>query len=307
MGWLTNMLSGGNEKKSINAAKKGIEVFDELETPDINQMIIELDELVQQGVYSPEQAQAILQESSATANVETDPELMDAQYDALLKLREIADQGGLTATDRARLSEIRSQEGARARGMREALLTDAQARGMGGAGTTLASNLISAQGTSNREAQRGLDVAADAEQRALQALMGSADLGGRMQETSYNQQMRKAENQDAINQFNTGVRNQVGLTNTAANNEAQRINLDTRQRIADANVGIGNEEEAHNKGLKQLDFENKYKKAAGKAGAYGGLSGAYGNAGANATNLWGTGIQAGSTFGAGLLNKKKNP
>src|SRR5690606_16028160 len=204
-------------------------------------------------------------------------------------------EGGLTAADRAALASIQSQEQAAARGAREAIIADAQARGMGGSGLELMAQLKNQQDAATRQAQRDLDVAALAQERALAAIQAAGQLGGNIQRQDFSQQFQQAQAQDAINEFNTQNMNQVGLANTQARNEAQRANLAEKQRIADANVALRNQQQQYNRQLLQQDFENRYRKAGGTAAAYQNLAGQYNANAAQNLNLVGSAIQAGAT------------
>ncbi len=85
--------------------------------------------------YSPIAAQlAALSTVDGTAfdNVSTDPRLKEQQMGSLAALKDLADNGGMTAADEANLSKVQSEVGQADRGRREAILQNAKARGMGG-------------------------------------------------------------------------------------------------------------------------------------------------------------------------------
>lgn len=239
--------------------------FSSIETPKVEDMQIQLEQLVQQGSLSPEQAQAILADPSAMNQITTDPGLKSAQMDALLGLQDISSSGGLTDMDQANLSRIKNQEDTAARGQREAILQNAQSRGLGGSGLELMSQMQNQQSAATRNSQRDMDVAGQAQERALQALMQGGSLAGQIQNQDFGQKAQIAQANDAISKFNTQNRQNVGLTNTAANNAAQAGNLNAKQSIADANVGLANSQQQYNKELLQKDFNNKMAKAGGQS------------------------------------------
>lgn len=300
-----NFLSGGNQGRAADASQASVDALAALQLPDITQMQLQLETLVQQGVISPEEAQVYLQQGSEMAGIQTDPALMQAQYDALNSLQEISDSGGMTDSDRAQLARIQTQEQTAAKGARDAIMQSMEARGMGGSGASLLAQLTNQQDAATRQSQRDLDVAGMAQDRALQALQMAGQQGNQMQQTSFNQQAQQAQAQDAINQFNTNHLNQIGLANTQARNQAQKDNLAEKQRVADANVATRNNQQQYNKQLLQQDFENRYKKAGGVAGAYQNQAGQFNQAGQQITNLVGSGIQAGATAAAASDEKLK--
>lgn len=274
--------------------------FADLELPGVEEMELQLQQLVQQGVLSPEEAQAELTGRSEMDNISTDPMLKKAQMDALLGLQEISDGGGMTAMDKANLSRIQNEENMRARGQREAILQNAQARGMGGSGLELMSQMQNQQEAATRASQRDLDVAGMAQERALQALIQGGQMGGQMQAQDFNQQAQTAQANDAISKFNAQNKQNVNLTNVAARNAAQGTNLQNKQNIANQNVATNNQQQQYNKELLQKQYENELKKRSGSAGiAQTNAS----NAGqdsrdrANANNqMIGTAIGAGATM-----------
>lgn len=291
-GSIFDFLSGGNSSNAANAAQQGVDLFNNIKTPSTDKMKLQLDQMVQQGLISPEDAQVYIQSPSAMAGISTDPRLQQAQYDALSSLQDIGSSGGLTAMDKSKLAQIQRDEATQSRGARDAILQSMEARGAGGSGASLLAQLLNQQQSADRQSQRDLDVAGMAQQRALDALMNAGNLGGQMQSQSFNQQAQQAQAADAINRFNAANQNQIGLANTQARNQAQQQNLAEKQRIADTNVGLRNQQQQYNKELSQQNYENKLKKAAGQSGALGNQMQNYNQTAQGIQNLIGTGITA---------------
>lgn len=272
--------------------------FKDLNTPEISDMELRLQQLVEQGVMSPEEAQTVLLEKSDLNNISLDPNLKKSQMDALQGLQEITEGGGLTGMDRANLQRIKSEEDAAARGKREAIIQNAQARGMGGSGLELMSQMQNQQDSATRNSQRDMDVAGMAQERALQALMQQGQLSGQIQNQDFNQQAQVAGANDAISRFN--AQNQQGQINqnVTARNNAQTANLANKQNIANANVNTQNQQQINNKELIQRQFDNEIKKRSGQAGIAtqnAQAQGANSTSQANANNqMLGTAITAGA-------------
>jgi hypothetical protein len=296
---VTNALSGGNNAEALRTLQGTRREYDEIQTPELAKMRLHLEKLVQQGQLDPKQAELFLQESSAMQNVKSDPALREAQMRALAGLQDVSEQGGLTATDKARLGEISQQEMAQQRGQREAILQNARQRGIAGSGLELASQLNNQQASATRQSQQGLNVAAMAQQRALDALMQSGQLGGNIRSQDFEQDARKAAAQDAINAFNTANRTQNSQYNTGVLNNSQAANLAAKQAIANQNVGIGNQQQQFNNGLYQQDFNNQMAKQNARAGVAGNIAGQYGSQGQQAANLVGTAIKTGGALATG--------
>jgi hypothetical protein len=138
---------------------------------------------------------------------------------------------------------------------------------MGGSGLELMAQLQNQQEAATRQSSRDLDVAAMAQERALQALQQAGAMGGQINQQQFAQQQAIADSKNEIAKFNAANQQQVGLTNTAANNQAQAANLENKQKIANANVDLGNQQQQFNKGLAQQNFQNQMAITQGKTGA----------------------------------------
>lgn len=240
--------------------------FSDLNTPNIEDMQLQLEEMVLQGQITPEQAQAAMVEASAMKGVSTDPSLRAKQMQSIAALDELAKGGGMTASDEANLARIQNQEQTAARGAREAIMQNAAAKGVAGSGLDIMNQLKNQQESATRQSQRDLDVAGMAQDRALQALIQGGETAGNLRTQDFSEAAKKAEAEDAIAKFNAANKQQVNLTNTAANNSAQAANLAEKQRVSEANVAGRNAQQKYNKELYQLNYENELRKRQGRAG-----------------------------------------
>lgn len=239
-----------------------------VKTPDTEQMKITLERMVQQGVITPEQLQVALQDRNSFDNIASSPEFAQAQQSALTQLQQIGEEGGLTALDRSRIQDVTDQQTITNRGQEQAILANARERGVGGSGLEMAARLQAQQSAADTASRQGTDVAALAEQRALDAIQGAGQLGGQMQEAEFNRGATKAGAQNAIDAANAAMMNQGNMYNTQTANTAQATNLGEKQRISEGNVGLANEQEQSNKSLPQQAFENEMAKQAAIAGTY---------------------------------------
>src|SRR6185436_7690859 len=281
-----------------------INAINGVQTPDASQMMVTLQNMVQQGILTPDQMQTALLDRNAFDNITSTPEFAAAQQSALQQLQQIGNEGGLTPIDRAKLADINEQTNQVNRGQEQAIMQNARERGIGGSGLEMASRLQAQQSAADRAARQGRDVAAQAQERALAAIQGAGQLDGQMQEAEFNRGATKAQSQNAIDAANAAMMNQGNQFNTQTLNAAQAANLGERQRIADTNTGIANTQEVTNKALPQQDFQNRLAKAQGIANA----NQAWGNAlagkkaqekGAN-TGLLSTGLQVGGGIIGGI-------
>ena len=241
--------------------------YNNVDIPNPDEMKLQLQQYVQQGLLTPEDAQAVVQNPSSFNQIVNDPAFKQAQMQALTGLQDVANQGGLTSIDKARMNDIANQEGVQARGAREAISQNAAERGVGGSGLEFLSQLKNQQSTASDQSNRDTSVAADAQQRALQALVDSGTMAGNIRGQDYSEASQKAAAEDAINRFNAANQQQTNLYNTGVQNQAQATNLAAKQNIADTNTSLANQQQQYNKGLYQQQFQNQLQKAGGQAGA----------------------------------------
>lgn len=292
--FVTDFFTGGQQGAANDAAQRAVDVISGAKLPDVDAMKLSLEKYVQQGVLTPEMANTILQNDSEMKGISTDPRLKNAQLAALGSLQDIADNKGLTVADKAALNQISSEENARERGQREAILQNAQQRGIGGSGLELAAQLANQQGSATRASQRGFDVAAEAQRRALEAILQSGQLSGQMRSQDFNEQAQIAAAQDAINRFNAANQNTTMMANIAAKNAAAETNLSNQQNIANANVGLSNQQQQYNKELLQQQYQNEMQKRQAQANAYTNQANNYQNSANRTSGITGGLIGAGA-------------
>lgn len=264
-GILGNVLSKGDREAANAAIRRAQEIIGAVDIPSPEALQVVLEKLQQQGELTPELEQALTQQVSQLQGWEESPELKSAQREALESLRQ---QGrtGLTMEDRAALSDIQRRINAEQRGAQGAILQNMQSRGMLGSGAELAARLSAAQGGAELASQQGMDIASQAQQRALQALAQSGSLAGSQQQAEFQRAAAIAQAADAINRFNTENQQATQARNIAARNAAQSANLGEKQRVADTNVGLGNQQQMHNKQILVDDYNRRLQKAMAQAG-----------------------------------------
>lgn len=273
--------------------------FGKLRPPTIAEMQYQLKDLIQQGVITPEDAQVVMADPSAYLDIEEDPTVRKAQLGSLSKLQGIVDSGGMDAQSKADVAEIIRSLDTANKGNREAIVQNAQQRGVGGSGLEMANKLTAAQEASTNASQQGMDAAALAEKRALEAIMNTGQLSTQIRGQDYTKASDKAAAIDAINKFNTQNKQAIGVANVNARNAAQATNLGAKQRIADTNTLNANEKAKYDATLKQQDFENQAKIAAGKTGQLGNMASVADKQKERDDAYWATLLGAGGNLMAG--------
>lgn len=298
LGGLTSSLfgSGGSEDQGLALAE-----LQKIPLPILKEYYPELYKQIAQ--LNPELDQAVTLGPSEMAGIATDPALRQAQLAALNKLQGIGEAGGRDAQFLADQSRLESDVNANLAGQTGAIQQNLATRGLSGGMSELVQRNLAAQGGANRQAQMGMDAKAQAEQRALQALMSGGQMAGQMQGQDFGQASQKAQAADAIARFNAQNMQNINSSNVASKNAAQQYNAGNAQNVSNQNVGLGNQAQQYNLQLPQQNYQNAIQRAGGIAQQYNQIG-----AGKNAERsgdmqLVGNLIGAGaSAYGA---NKKK--
>lgn len=274
---------------------RGLQEWMAANIPDPEQQKLALEEFVTQGTLNPALEQAIAAKPSEFKNIVTSSTNRSAQNRALSELEEIGNQGGLRLQDKAALQESMQGSQVRDRANRQGITAEMARRGTGGSGIEVASQLQGQQATSDRDANNSLKVAAMAQDRALQSIMGAGDLASKYRTQDFGEQEKKAAAADKINLFNTQNLQDVQHRNLGMQNRAQEMNLAQRQKTSDQNTQLSNQQQQYNKELMQQQFNNKAKKAAGMGGQYNQMAQTEQQGGAQTGQLL-------STLGGGISN-----
>jgi hypothetical protein len=193
------------------------------------------------GNFTPEELQA----TGLPAGV-INQAMRNKQLQALGGVEQLS-QTGLSAIDRAALSEIQNEIAMQERGQRESILQNMAQRGISGSGQELAAQLQSSQAASQLASQQGMQQAAQAQQARVNALNNLSNMATGIESTDFERQAQKAQAQDVINQFNTQNRNVAGLRDLdlqqSLRNEFER----EKMRVSQANTDIANKQIMQNK------------------------------------------------------------
>ena len=290
-------LDGGGAQEAQGISRQMVEEAKQIPLPVLKEYYPELYKQVV--ALNPEMDSAVNLGPSQMAGVATDPALRQAQLGALNKLQDIGNAGGRDAQFMADQNRLMSDVNTNTQGQEGAFEQNLATRGMGGGMSELVQRNLAAQAGANRQAQMGMDASAQAQQRALQALMQSGQLGGQMQAQVFGQQSAKAQAADSIAKFNAQNLQSVNSGNVAAKNQAQAANATTAQNAANSSTQTQNQAQQYNLGLPQQQYDNELKKRGMVQGAQSGLANSYQNESNANRQLIGTGIGAAATaYGA---------
>ena len=218
---------------------------------------------------NPELEQAVTLGPSASEGITLDPKMQKAQMDALSSLMDITQNDGRDARFQADAQRLQNDVNQNLQGNSKAIEQNMAMRGMSGGMSDLVSRNMNAQQGANRQAQMEMDLNAQAQDRALQALMQQGNLAGQMQNSDFNRQNTVANNKDAISRFNAQNQQQVMSNNVGYKNNAQQMNAQNAQNTANSNVDLKNNAmEWNTNGMNQQNFANQMDRNGAIAGQY---------------------------------------
>jgi hypothetical protein len=185
--------------------------------------------------------------NSAAGQVYSDPNLGAAQTQSIGELGNIADQGGLTLTDKANFDTAQRQAAQGAMAQRQAIQNLLNRTGGGNSGVSAALQLGAQRGQQESSALAGQQEAASAQQRALQAVLQRGQLAGQVRAQGVNEATNRARAIDQMNQYNAQARQgaqqyNLGLPQQQYQNQLARAQgyAGTQQNYANYNQGEAN-------------------------------------------------------------------
>jgi len=252
-------------------AQRSLEQIQNIPLPILKEMHPELYKQVVS--MNPELESAVTLGPSASEGITLDPKYQQAQMDALNSLMDITTNDGRDARFQADAQRLQNDVNTNLKGNSDAITQNMAMRGMSGGMSEMVNRQINAQQGANRQAQMEMDLNAQASDRALAALMNQGNMAGQMESNDFNQQMSKANNQDAISKFNTQNQQQVMSNNVANKNNAQQFNAQNQQDIANSNADLRNDAQNWNSnGMSQQNYSNQMSKAGAVADQYGNIA-----------------------------------
>lgn len=223
---------------------------------------------------------------SALSGVSANPEYVSAQKDALNTLAELAKSGGMTLADMANLNTIQNRLAHRESAGRQSIREGMQGRGVGGSGAELAMQLQGNQQAAQQAGERGLDIAGQAQKRALDAMLSRGRLAGDMRGQDYSERARAAEAQDSVSRWNAESRGRANMYNAGLSQQG----FENKMRLTGAKQGLYGQQA----GLKGQNADDT-------RGAFGGLGEIALGAGRTADAIYNRDQKHGGSRGYGKL------
>lgn len=165
---------------------------------------------------------------SALSGIEADPGARQDQQESIAALDNIAKSGGLTLADMKVLNDVERSLNQQNASRQKGIANQFAARGQLGAGAQLGMQLDSAQNAAENANQRGESVAAQAQERAMKAILEKGSLSRNMSNDDYSRKARAAEAEDSIRKYNASMSTDAqkynnGIRGQAFDDEMKRL------------------------------------------------------------------------------------
>lgn len=260
LGLLGGLFGGGDDDAITEALQKANDEIRRVGLPPDLSNPITLQYLQQSGLIAPEMIEKIALNADEANTLIENPENRQDQKFALNALKDLS-QTGLSPEDRAAANKLRRDVAADSTAKTNQILQQQQMRGMVSSGDTLAAQLASIQGSNQTASEEADRLAANASAARRQALSQFANLAGDVRNQDTSMQKYNLDNELARQKFldNNSLSRQAA--NVGARNEAQNINTQRAQRVADTNVNMNNAESLRQVNAKRDFWNDKLKQA----------------------------------------------
>lgn len=230
---------------------------------------------------------------SALASIQPNAQARGDEQAAINQLGDIANSGGLELSDRNALNQLEQTQSRNAQARNNSIANQFAARGQLGSGNQLAMELANAQNATQNANQQGESIAAQAQNRAMQAIMNKGAASRSMANDDYQRQRAAAEAADSIARYNSGLRTGAAQGNNALAQQGYQDQLqklhgqtDVGNSLNTAILGRGNQTSANAVGM-----GNAVGSLAGVLGRGGGVNGGVGGGAGNDPGLDSGGTQ----------------
>jgi hypothetical protein len=192
---------------------------------------------------------------SQLQQVKADPSMIALQRNAAMQLAMRGDTG-YTPEEKAQYNQTLRNAAMQQQAQQSQILQNMAERGMGGSGNELVARLQASQAGASAANQQAENFAANASQRALEAIGQSGNLAGQLRQQGFEEQSKAANAADAISEFNLRNRQNIGQQNASL-----------QQQQANTVADTANRQEIANKGLIGTNYNQRLAKAQGIANA----------------------------------------
>ncbi len=242
-----------------------------LDMPRYEDLKLSLERYARGEQLTPAQLQALQELDTEVSKITQDKSVKQTQLEALSAMKARA-QGGLTLQDKADLMKAQQEIDRQSLGVQKSIISNMQSRGMGGSSMEMQARMMGNQQATQQASNNALNVAANAQNRALAALQESARMGSQINQDQVNFDKMKAQSTDDMRRRNLERQQQAMQFNVSNQNVANQQNFNRANSVSDRNVDTANDEQTRNKNLLMDDYNNQVNRIKGQYGAKIGLA-----------------------------------
>lgn len=270
VGGIINLSDPGRDGKRY--AKDHLGVWREIPDPEYDPRDIGWQQLLLTGELTPETYEPVV--TGDVSTITEDPALREAQIRAMLGMEQVSREG-LPLQDRLLGDEAQRAVAGEFSRANEGIIRNLAARGRAGGGTELAARLATSGAGAEMARGMGSDLAQQSISNRLMAMREAERMAGATRGQDFQTAARNSEMQNRFNEWLSGLKTTAAMNAARARGDAQKYNLDNRQRLAEANTlgkfSTERENQARRDDLQDRLFRARAQRAGGMSGAYGAL------------------------------------
>lgn len=265
------LFGSSNDDQVKQLEQEAGEIYNKFGPVDLSNPII-YQQFKSAGLLSPTMVQAVDSSiANKQINVQVNPQDRAQEQASLAQMQQLGNTG-LSSGDIAAARQLFNQSGANTQAKQNQILQQAQMRGQGGSGNTLAAMLLQNQAAGQQESDNAGQLAQQASSARRQALSNVASQQQAIQGQDYQQAM--ANNQNAMAQWQMLFNNSQSrnAANAQSQNQANLYNVQNNQNISNQNTAQGNQELLREENAKRQYWQDQLSQANSQANAYSGYA-----------------------------------
>jgi hypothetical protein len=233
--YFTNKQAQSDEDRSRIIEELQTRAYENLQMPSGQATPLTFEEYSVLAQYKPEIARMVAETAPQLIGEAQSQDVIQVQKDTLQQYQQLS-KSGVDAQGEADRSRLLSDVQGKSNTARANLLREYSQRGLGGSGQDVLANLAAEGQIQDRAQQQGLDIAAQNQGRRLDALKNASNLAGQMRQTNLGVEQTNTNTMNEFNRRNTMNLQNYEIQRANALNQAQQLNQNRAQSVADNNI-----------------------------------------------------------------------
>lgn len=262
------IMGGDKAKEAKKAAERqrqqAMQAFSSINIPTLEEMQTGLYLPEEVGQFSPEMLKALEMPESEMGELTADAQLKAIQEQYLSDLEDRT-EGGLSESDMATIRDIRRQVEGADQARQEAILQEMAQRGVLGSGMELAARKASQQEATDRMSRAGDELAQQESEAAFRALQELGGAASQIRSQEFGEESAAAQARDRAAMIASQNQQRVADQNVGMGNQAQMANLAYQRQLAETKRQEQLRRDAVQRANRQQQFDNRISRASGIA------------------------------------------